>query len=104
MPNTIETKLTVSSIFDPCFHVTNDGEMIDISRNSEVVSNIVAALESEYCSNTFNCHNVHCDEDTAWYDYVDINSINIPLHYEALPATEKIRNNTEVIIVSDDQT
>ena len=87
MPDTIEIKLTVSFIFDPYFHVTNDGKMVDISRNSEVISDVVAALESEYCSNTFNHHNVHCDENTAWYDYVDINSINIPTHYEPLPAT-----------------
>ena len=31
MPDTIETELTVSSIFDPYFHVTNSGEMIDIT-------------------------------------------------------------------------
>ena len=78
--------------------------MVDISRNSEVISNVVAALESEYCSNTFSRHNVHRDEDTAWYDYVGINSINISTHYEPLSATEEILNDTEVIIIPDDQT
>ena len=104
MLDTIETELTVSSIFDPYFHVTNNGKMVDISRNSEVIINVVSALESENCGNTYNRHNVHCDKDTAWYDYVDINSINIPTHYEPLPATEEILNDTKVIIIPDDQT
>ena len=62
MPDTIETKLTVSSIFDPYFHVTNSGEMVDISGNSEVMSDVVTALEAEYCSHTFNCHNKYRDK------------------------------------------
>ena len=104
MPDTIETKLTVLYVFDPYFHVNNSGEMVDISRNSEVMSDGVAVLEVEYCSHTFNCHNKHCNKDTDWYDYVDINSVNIPTHYEPLPVTEEILNNTKVIIVPDDQT
>ena len=78
--------------------------MVDVSRNSEVISNIIAALEFEYCGNTYNHHNIHHDKDTAWYDYIDINSINIPTHYEPLPATEEILNDTKVIIIPDDQT
>ena len=34
VPDTIKTELTVSSIFDPYFHVANSGERVDISRNS----------------------------------------------------------------------
>ena len=94
MSDTIGTKLIVSSIFDPYFYVTNSGEMVDISRNSEVMSDvIVVVLEAEYCSHTFNYHIKHCDKDTAWYDYVDINSINMSTHYEPLPATEEILND-----------
>ena len=104
MPDTIETELTVSSIFDPYFHVTNSGEMIDISRISELVSDVISALQSEYCGHTFTCHNEHCDTETTWYDYVDINSINIHSHYEPLPETEEIVNNVEVIVLPDDQT
>ena len=104
MPDTIETELTVSSIFDPYFHVTNSGEMVDISWNSEVMRDVVATLEAGYCSHTFNYHNKHCDKETTWYDYVDINSINIHNHYEPLPATEEILNDVEVIILPDYQT
>ena len=54
MPDTIEKELTVSSIFDPYFHVTNSGEMVDVSQNSEVVCDVVDALQSGYCSHTYN--------------------------------------------------
>ena len=104
MPNTIETELTVLSILDPYIHVTNSDEMVDVSCNSEVVSDVIAALKSEYCSHTYNQHNEYCDEDTTWYDYVDINSINIHNHYEPIPATEEILNNVEVVILPDDHT
>ena len=103
MIDTIKTKLIVSSIFDLYFHITNNGDMVDVSKNRKVISNIVAVLESEYYGNTYNRHNVHHDKDTAWYDYVDINSINIPTHYEPLSATQEILNDTKVIIIPDDQ-
>ena len=93
MPDTIKSELTVSSIFDPYFHVTNSGEMVDISRNSEVVSDVISALQSEYYGHTYNWHNEHCDNGTTWYDYVDFNSINIHTHYEPLPVTEEILND-----------
>ena len=96
--------MTISSIFNPYFHITINGDMVDVSRNSKVISDVVAALESKYCGNTYNHHHVQRDKDTAWYDYVDINSINIPTHYERLPATEEILNDTKVIIIPDDQT
>ena len=104
MSDTIETELTVSSIFDLYYHITNSGDMVDVSTNSEVISDVVAALESEYYSHTFNCHNGHCDKETEWYDYVNINSVKIPTHYEPLLATEEIINDTKVIIVLDDTT
>ena len=104
MPDTIKTELTVSSIFDPYFHITNNGDMIDVTKNSDVIGDVVAALESKYCGNTYNHHNMHRDKDTAWYDYVDINLINIPTHYEPLPVAEEILNDMEVIIIPDDQT
>ena len=65
IPDTIETKLTVSSIFDPYFHVINSGEVVDASRNSEVVGDVIAALEPEYYGHTYNQHNEHCDESIA---------------------------------------
>lgn len=64
MPNTIEKELTVSSIFDPYFHATNSGEMIDLLQNNEVVGDIIAALKSEYCIHTYDRHNDQCGEDT----------------------------------------
>ena len=102
MPDTIETELIVSSIFDPYFHVTNSGEMVDVSRNSEVVCDVIAALESEYCSHIYNWDNEHCNKGTTWYDYADTNSINIHTHYEPLPVTEEILNNIDVVILPDD--
>ena len=67
-PDIIEKELIVSSIFDPYFHVTNSGEMVDVSQNSEVVGNVVSALQSEYCNHIYNQHNEHCDAGTTWYD------------------------------------
>ena len=67
MPDTIETELTISSMFDPYFHVTNSGEMVDISRHYKVVGDVVSTLQSEYCGHTYNCHNEHCDKETTWY-------------------------------------
>ena len=54
MPDTIEKELKVSSIFDPYYHVMNLREMVDMTQNSEVISDVVAALQIEYCSNTYN--------------------------------------------------
>ena len=73
----IEKDLTVSLIFDLYFHVTNSGEIINVSHNSEKVSDAISALESEFCSHIYNRHNDHRDEGTNWYNYVDINSIYI---------------------------
>lgn len=39
----IEKELTVSSIFDPFSHITNSGEMVDVLRNSQVMSDDVFA-------------------------------------------------------------
>ena len=47
MPNTIETEFTISSIINPYFHVTNSGEMVDILRHCEVISDVFSALQSE---------------------------------------------------------
>lgn len=104
MPSRIETELIISSVFDSYFHVTNSDEMVVISRNSEVICDVISALQSEYCGHTYNQYNEHCDRDTTWYDYVDINSINIHSHYEPLSATEETLNNVEVTILPDDQT
>ena len=67
------------------------------------VGDVIATLESEYCSHTYNQHNEHCNKGSTWYDYVDINLINIHIHYDLLPLTEEIMNNVEVVILSDDQ-
>ena len=104
MPDTTETESTVSLIFELYFHFTNSDEMVDVSRNSEVIGDVIVALKSEYCSHTYNWNNEHCDEVTTWYDYVDISSINIHTHYEPLLVTEEILNNIEVVIFSDDHT
>ena len=70
----------------------------------EMVSDVISALESGYYRYTYNQHNEDHDRDMTWYNYVDINLINIHSHYEALPATEEILNNVEVIILPDNQT
>ena len=77
--------------------------MVDILRSSEVVSDAISVLQSEYYEHTYNWHNEHYDKDMTWYDYVGINLINIQSHYEPLPATEEILNNVKVIILPDDQ-
>ena len=104
MLDIIGKKLTVSSIFDPYFHVMNSGEIVDVTQNSEVSSDVVAALQSEYCSHTYNCHNEHCDTNIDWYYFVNINLIGIQHHYEPIPATEEIINGMETIVFPDEQT
>ena len=54
MPDTTETESTVSLIFELYFHFTNSDEMVDVSRNSEVIGDVIVALKSEYCSHTYN--------------------------------------------------
>ena len=46
MPTTIEKELIILLIVDLFFHVINSGEMVNVSQNSEVVRDVVAALES----------------------------------------------------------
>lgn len=101
MTNTIKKELTVSSIFDQFSHVTDSDEMIDISHNSEVVSDVVASLESDYYSQINNYHSDHCNKGTTWYSYVDINPIQIHHNYESIVATEKILNEVKVWTLPD---
>ena len=67
-------------------------------------SDVVAALQSEYCSHTYNCHNKHCDANTDWYNFVDINLIGIQHHYEPIPTTKEIINDMETIVFPNKQT
>ena len=64
LADTIETDLTVSSVFGPLYHITNNGDMVDISNNNETRYDLIASLELEYCSDSFSRHNCHRDEDT----------------------------------------
>lgn len=69
-----------------------------------MVGDVIVALESEYCSHSYNQQNEHRDEGTTWYDYVDIISINIHNHYDPIAVTEEILNKVEVFILPDDET
>ena len=82
----------------------NLGEIVDVTQNSEVRNDVVAALQSEYCSHTYNCHNEHRVTNTDWYDFVDINSIGIQHHCEPISATEEIINDMETILFPDEKT
>ena len=88
MMDTIK-KVTVSSIFDKFFHVTNSGEVIDMSSNSKVMSYLVAILEPKYYGKSNNHHNVHHDWNTIWFNYVNMNVINVHCYYEPLQKPKK---------------
>ena len=47
LADTIETNLTVSSVFGPLYHITNNGDMVDVSDNDETRYDLIASLESE---------------------------------------------------------
>ena len=76
LADTIETNLTVSSVFGPLYHITNNGNMVDISNNNETRYDLIASLESEFCSDSFSRHNCHRDEDTVWYNYVSTSMLS----------------------------
>ena len=40
----------------------------------------------------------------TWYDFVDINLIGIHHHYEPIPVTKEIINDTEIIVFFNEQT
>ena len=86
------------------FLVTKSDEIINVSHNNEVISNVVSALEFEHCDHTYNHHNDHCDEGTTWYDYLDTSSINIHYHYEPIVETEEIINEVKVLTLPNDIT
>ena len=102
--DTIETNLTLSSVFGPLYHITNNGNMVDVSNNNEARVDLIASLESEYCSGSYSYHNCHCDENTVGYDYVDINAININNHYEPIAALSEVLKDVEVIVLPDNAT
>ena len=104
LADTIETNLTVSSVFGPLYHITNNGNMVDVSDNDETRYDLIASLESEYCRDSFSCHNCHRDEETIWYDYVDINAININNYYEPIAALSEVLNDVEELVVPDSAT
>lgn len=39
-----------------------------------------------------------------WYDYVDINDINIKNHYEPIAGLNEVLNNVEVMVLHDNAT
>ena len=105
LADTIETDLTVSSVFGRLYHITNNGDMVDVSDNDETRYDLIALLESEYCRDlSFSCHNCHRDEDTIWYDYVDINAINNNNYYEPIAALSEVLNDVEELVVPDSAT
>ena len=104
LADTIETNLTVSSVFGPLYHITNSGDMVDVSNNDQTRYDLIASLESEYCRDSFSRHNCHRDEETIWYDYVDINAININNYYEPIAALSEVLNDVEEMVVPDSAT
>ena len=102
--DTIETDLTISSVFDSLYRITNNGNIVDVSNNNETRYDLIASLELEYCSDSFSCQNCHRDEDTVWYNYVNINAININNHYEAIAVLSEVLNDVEVLVLPDHAT
>ena len=45
--------------------------------DNETINDVIASFEAEYVSHTYNCHNIHQKYNTIWYDYVDIDAIDI---------------------------
>ena len=78
--------------------------MVDVSNINEARIDLIASLESEYCSGSYACHNCHQDENIVWYGYVNINSININNHYEPIAALSEVLNNVEVLVLLDHAT
>lgn len=104
MQDMIEKKLTVLSIVDPYFHVTNSGETVEASYNSDEIDDVVSVLQSDYCSHTFYQNYEHHKAGTTWYDFVNINSISIHNHPESISSTDGMLNPVEVLVFSDDST
>ena len=61
--DTIETDLTVSSVFGPFYHITDNGDIVYIFDNNLASVNLVVSLESEYYSISYSCQNCYCDEN-----------------------------------------
>lgn len=91
-------------MFGPLYHITNNGNMVDVSNNDETRYDLIGSLESEYCRDSFSPHNCHRDEDTIWYNYVDINAINIKNYYEPIAALSEVLNDVEELVISDNAT
>ena len=64
LADTIETGLTISSIFGPLYPITNNGSKVDVFNNNEIRYDLIASLDLEYCSDSFSRHNCYRDEDT----------------------------------------
>ena len=78
--------------------------MVDVSNNNETRYDLIASLELECCSDSFSCHNCQRDEDTIWYDYVNINAINTNNYYEPIAALSEILNDVEVLVLPNNAT
>ena len=67
-------------------------------------SNIITSLEAENCTHTYNHHNIHHNNDTIWYDFIDINVINIHGYYDSIGSNDKTHNHYDVFEIPDDVT
>lgn len=55
----IESDLTVSSIFQPIYHIRKPEQLVDVFMDNITRSDMIASLEDKYCSHIYNCHNIH---------------------------------------------
>lgn len=93
-----KTELSVSSIFQPIYHVKKSEQLIDVSMDNGTRSYLIASLEAEYCSHAYNHHNIHHNDDTIWYDFVDIDAINVCGYDKPIGSNYEIHNDMKFLM------
>ena len=93
---------TVSSVFQPIYHTTKLNEVCLLSDNSS--DDLNACFSNSDCRVSDIICGTDSDDNTDWYDEVDIHSIGLVEYYKPMATDDEVYNEVEVLDIPDEAT
>ena len=93
---------TVSSVFQPIYHTTKSNEVCLLSDNSS--DDLNACFSNNDCRVSDIICGTDSDDNTEWYDEVDIHSIGLVEYYKPMATDDEVYNEVEVLDIPDEAT
>ena len=93
---------TVSSVFQPIYHMTNLNEVCLLSDNLR--ENLHACFSNDNCRISDTHSSANSGDTTEWYNEVDINSIRLVGYYKPMSIDNEVYNEVGLFDVPNEAT